>query len=115
MKTLQMFLTLVLAIVLFTPSNGQTATAKSGTKTESFKVSGNCGMCKTRIENAAKMDGVTKAEWNKQTKMATVTFDPAKTNLSAIEKKIAAAGHDTDLFKADNATYDKLPSCCKYR
>ncbi|MFA6854485.1 MAG: copper chaperone, partial [Bacteroidales bacterium] len=28
---------------------------------------------------------------------------------------LAAVGHDTDKYKADQATYDALPSCCKYR
>jgi copper chaperone CopZ len=85
------------------------------TKTETLKVSGNCDMCKARIEKAAKIDGVTKAEWNKKDKMLTATFDPAKTNIDAIGKKIAAAGHDTEKAKATDAVYDKLPGCCQYR
>ena len=44
-------------------------------KTEKFEVSGNCGMCKARIEKA---------------------------------------GHDTDMHKASDDVYDKLPGCCKY-
>jgi copper chaperone CopZ len=87
----------------------------TSTKTESIKVSGNCDMCKARIEKAAKIDGVSKAEWNKDTKILAVTFDPAKTNTDAISKKVAAAGHDTEKVKAEATAYDKLPSCCKYR
>lgn len=30
-------------------------------------------------------------------------------------KERAAAGHDTDKDKAEQTTYDALPSCCKYR
>jgi copper chaperone CopZ len=87
----------------------------ASTKTETIKVSGNCDMCKARIEKAAKIDGVSKAEWNKETKLLAVTYDPAKTNADAISKKVAAAGHDTEKIKAEAKAYDKLPGCCKYR
>ncbi|OFX56544.1 MAG: ATPase [Bacteroidetes bacterium GWB2_41_8] len=87
----------------------------ASTKTETLKVSGNCEMCKARIEKAAKLDGVSKAEWSTKTKMLSVTFDPAKTNLEQVGKKVAAAGHDTEKVKATDAVYNKLPGCCKYR
>jgi len=46
------------------------ATIFAGSKTEKFEAKGNCGMCKTHIEKAAKsVTGVTKAEWNKDTKV----------------------------------------------
>jgi mercuric ion binding protein len=84
-------------------------------KTERFKVAGNCGMCEARIEKAAKsVDGVTVADWNKESKMIEVSFDADKTNVEKIQKAIAGVGHDTGLFRADDATYDKLPGCCKY-
>jgi len=35
--------------------------------------------------------------------------------VDAISKAIAKAGHDTDTYKADQAVYDQLPGCCKYR
>lgn len=92
-------------------TNGVTAQ----TKTETLKVSGNCDMCKARIEKAAKIDGVTKAEWSEKTKTLTATFDPAKTSIDAIGKKIAEAGHDNDKAKATDKAYDKLPGCCQYR
>jgi periplasmic mercuric ion binding protein len=83
--------------------------------TETIKVSGNCNMCKARIEKAARLDGVVKAEWNKKGKTLAATFDQAKTNIEEIGKKVAASGHDTEKVKATDAVYDKLPGCCKYR
>ncbi len=81
-----------------------------------FNVSGNCDMCKERIETAAKsVTGVLNAEWNKTDKMAHIRFEPAKTNLDAIEKAVAKAGHDTEKFKAKDETYQLLPECCRYR
>ncbi len=84
-------------------------------KTETIKVSGNCDMCKASIEKAAKIDGVSKAEWSKKAKTLTATFDPAKTNIEAIGKKIAAVGYDNEKAKATDVAYNKLPSCCQYR
>ena len=94
-----------------TSTNGVT----TQTKTETLKVSGNCEMCKARIEKAAKIDGVTKAEWSKKDKTLTATFDPAKTSMDAIGKKIAAVGYDNEKAKATDVAYNKLPSCCQYR
>jgi periplasmic mercuric ion binding protein len=111
MKTVKIIIIAILAIVITSNVYSQSSTIK----TETIKVSGNCDMCKARIEKAAKVDGVSKAEWNKETKLLAVTYDPAKTNSDAIGKKVAAAGHDTEKTKADAKAYDKLPSCCKYR
>jgi periplasmic mercuric ion binding protein len=83
-------------------------------KTETIKVWGNCGMCKTRIEKAAKIEGVLKSEWDKESKILSVTYDPARTNIDSISKKVAAAGHDTEKYKADDKTYSSLPGCCQY-
>lgn len=89
--------------------------AFSATKTESIKVSGNCESCKTRIEKAAKVSGVAKAEWSEKTKVLTLVYDPAKVKCDDVQKKIAAVGHDTPKFKATSTVYNALPGCCKYR
>lgn len=82
-------------------------------KTETVKVYGECGMCKKRIEKAAMAAGATTAVWNEETKMLSFTV-PAGVAPRSIEKKIAAAGHDTKNETADDAVYNKLPGCCKY-
>ncbi|WP_430931594.1 heavy-metal-associated domain-containing protein [Saccharicrinis sp. 156] len=84
-------------------------------KTEKFKVYGNCGMCENRIEKAAQsVEGVTGADWDKQTKMIKVSFDESKTNVHKVHMAIAKVGHDTDMHKAKDETYSSLPGCCKY-
>lgn len=93
---------------------GFTATHAQEVKTETFKVYGACGMCEKRIEKAAKIEGVTRADWNDETLQITVVYDPAKTNLENVHKAIAAVGHDTDKEKAPDSIYKKLPGCCKY-
>lgn len=102
---------LLLAVMMFI---GISASAQES-KTEELIVFGNCGMCKSRIEKAAKsVEGVSTAEWNKKTKKAKVTFNSEKTNVLAIHKAIAKVGHDTEKYKADDKVYDKLPACCLY-
>jgi copper chaperone CopZ len=84
-------------------------------KTEIFAVAGNCGMCETRIEKAANsVEGVSSAEWNKETKMIEVSYNPEKSDIHKIHQAIAKVGHDTKMHKAEDSVYDKLPGCCKY-
>ena len=83
------------------------------TKT-SFKVNGNCDMCKKRIEKAAKTEGVKKAVWNKDTHIMTVEFIPTKISVDQIEQNIANIGYDTEKHKASDAAYNSLPQCCQY-
>ena len=111
MKTVKLFL----AAFLMAMVCSNVLAGAPVTKSETLKVQGNCGMCKSRIEKAVKVDGVSKAEWNADTKILAVTYDPAKTNLDEIGKKVAAVGHDNEKAKADDKTYKSLPMCCKYR
>lgn len=83
--------------------------------TSEFMVYGNCGMCKTRIEKAAKTEGVTSAVWDQTTKMLKVEYQPSKVKVETIHKNIAKVGHDTSLEKADDKVYNKLAGCCHYQ
>ena len=84
-------------------------------KTEKFEVAGNCGMCEARIEKAAEsVDGVSSANWDKETKMIEVTYNPEKSDIHKIHQAIAKAGHDTSMHKATDEVYNELPGCCKY-
>lgn len=81
-----------------------------------MSVQGLCDMCKETIETAAKsVKGVSSAFWDKDKKEVHLNFDPSQTNLNAISKAIAKAGYDTEKDKGDQAAYDALPACCKYR
>ena len=103
--------TICFMIIGIVGSYGQTADKK----TDTFKVYGNCTMCKATIESALKKkDGITKKDWNTETKMLTVTYDPAKISLKEIKQKIADVGYDTDEIHAKDEAYNNLHSCCKY-
>lgn len=106
MKTLLIIITL-----LFTLSSK----AQSTVKTVTISVQGNCDECKERIENAADIKGVKLCTWNKDTKVASITYVPEKVTLNQIEKAIAKAGYDAGSEKATNAAYTKLPNCCQYK
>jgi mercuric ion binding protein len=114
MKTVKLFFVIVLLIAAGTLVSAQSGVKASGPRTETFKVWGNCDMCKDRIEKAVKEEGATNASWDAKTKMLTVTFDQSKTSVEALDKKLASVGHDTEKYKADDKVYNKLPGCCKY-
>lgn len=103
---------LAILFIVFSTAYGATA---QNVDTATVWVDGVCGMCQDRIENAAYIKGVKKADWDKETKTLTVVFNPKKVSLSDIEKSIAAAGHDTANFTADESAYQKVHSCCRYR
>jgi periplasmic mercuric ion binding protein len=108
MKTIKIFSFFMLLMAAANFSFGQAV------KKESFKVAGNCGMCKSKIEKAAKTAGASYALWNKDSKMLTVKYSSASTNTAKIQEKIAGAGYDTPKYKATSEAYRGLDDCCKY-
>jgi mercuric ion binding protein len=108
MKSLRIVSIFLLCCTIATTSFSQK------TKTETFQVSGNCGMCEAKIEKAAKAAGATYADWNKDTKVITVKYNSTSSNLAKIQKSIADVGYDNVGVKATTEAYDKLHACCKY-
>ena len=51
-----------------------------------FKVKGECGMCKERIETTAKKSGATYANWSAEKQELAVEYDTAKVNSEEILK-----------------------------
>ena len=108
MKTLKIFSTIIICICLTSASFAQKA------KKESFKVAGECGMCKNKIEKAAKEAGAKYAAWDVETKVLTVKYNSTSTNTAKIQKAIAGTGYDTPEYKATTESYNNLHACCKY-
>ncbi len=108
MKTLSLFAAILFSIFAINTSTAQTA------KTETIKVWGNCGMCKTTIEKSAKKAGAKTANWNEESKELQVSYAVNKTSSEKIQQAIAKSGYDTQDFTADNKAYDNLHGCCKY-
>lgn len=108
MKTKVVLSLMVVALLSVTTAFGKD-------KTEKFKVYGNCGMCEKTIEKAAKsVEGVSTADWNEESKLMQVSFDDSKTDVHKIHMAIAKAGYDTEMHKASDEAYSKLPGCCQY-
>ena len=105
-KTMMAIVVLLSAAV----SNAQIKNAK----TETVKIFGNCGMCKTKIEKAGNLKNIAQVDWNEDTKMATLTYDENKTNQDEILKRVALVGYDSEKFLAPAGAYSKLPGCCQY-
>jgi copper chaperone CopZ len=110
MKTLM----LILAIAFIQLTAFAQTESSQKTETVEFKVYGNCGMCKSRIEKALKVEGVESSKWDAKTDMVKVVFHPDKINEDKLHQLVADVGHDTEKVKAKNETYDNLHSCCKY-
>ena len=66
---------------------------------ETVLVSGNCDMCKEKIETAAKsIDGVKSAKWNSYSEKLKLKFNSELTSANVIEKEIANIGYDLSLI-----------------
>lgn len=104
-----------LGVSMLTSCGNAQESNDSLTKAE-FKVYGNCGMCEKTIEGSLNgQDGIGNADWDRETKMITVNYDPKKINEDKIKTKIARVGYDTDSHRAEVSTYDNLPGCCQYK
>jgi len=108
MKTIKIFLIIAVCFAAVTTGYSQK------TKTESFKVSGECGSCKKKIESSARAAGATYAFWDQHSKLLKVSYN-AGTDVSAIQKNIADAGYDTPKFRASDEAYNSLDKCCQYQ
>ncbi len=108
MKTLSMVAVILCSIFSFNNSSAQSV------NNETIKVWGNCGMCKTKIEKAAKSAGATMANWNEESKELKVSYAVNKTSGDKIQQAVAAVGYDTEDFTAENKVYEKLHGCCQY-
>jgi copper chaperone CopZ len=120
MKTIvKSFILTVLLTSLYTFSSQAQEAEKQKNKTDEataqFKVSGVCGMCKERIEEALYTTGIKSATWDRKTQLLTVTYRTKKINELKIHELVAGVGHDTEKVKAKDEVYKKLPDCCLYR
>lgn len=103
-----LFISAIFTFFLANPAIAQISEA-------SFPVSGNCSMCKKRIETAVDVKGVKSADWDMQTKVLHVKYKANKIQEEELKKLVAKAGYDTPGFTADSAAYQNLPGCCQYR
>lgn len=100
----------LLCVVVFT-----SLSQHSDIQESRIRVNGICGMCKTRIEKTARIDGVKKAQWSKTTRILTLSYQPSLVTIDSLQRRLASIGHDTERYIAADSVYSSLPSCCRYR
>lgn len=83
-------------------------------KTATVKVFGNTPAAKAVIEGEGKSGKSAQVEWDRETNMATITYDASKTNADEILKRIALAGFDNEKFLAPDDVYAQLPKADQY-
>jgi copper chaperone CopZ len=82
--------------------------------TVKIMTSGTCNMCKETIETALAYEkGVKKSDFDVESQVVIVTYNPTKTTPDKIRQAISKAGYDADDVKADPKAYEKLDECCK--
>lgn len=104
------FMMFDIALLMFLSCDAQV----NNVKIETVKIYGNCGMCKKTIEKSGNVEDMAKVDWDKDTKLATISYDSTKTNLDQILKRIANTGYDSDAFTAPAEVYNNLHGCCQY-
>lgn len=109
-----LFLTALTSLFLLSNSFASTSTGDDKEKEVKIKTSAICGMCKARIErNLAFEKGVKEADLDVKSKVVTIKYNPAKTDVAKLKANISKTGYDADEVVADQVGYNKLPSCCK--
>ncbi len=103
---------MALILVAFVVFAQAPANQKAEIKTPQAK----CPPCKQIIERMAPQyaDGLIKVTVNVQRGTTQVEWDPARTNIQAIRKAIAACGFDADNEPAENEVKSRLPDCCRH-
>ena len=90
-------------------------TIKAQVITQTYRVNGNCNICKKNIETAVYGEkGIIKAKWNADSLALTVIYDTTKTKRENILQRVANVGYDNESVKANDAAYSKLHTCCQY-
>ena len=92
------------------------AIAEAGEMTVKFYATGNCYLCKVRIEEAcSEVPGYIDANWDYSNDVTTVTYDDAVADPHTFMTAIADVGHDTEWYRAPDEAYAELQgTCCEY-
>ena len=109
-----LFLTALASLMILGSSFAGIAARDDKEKEVKIKTSAICGMCKARIErNLAFEKGVKESTLDVKSKIVTIKYNSAKTDVAKLKANISKTGYDAEEVLADEAGYAKLPSCCK--
>ena len=109
-----LFLTALMSLMILGNSFAGVPPRDDKEKEVKIKTSAICGMCKARIErNLAFEKGVKESTLDVKSKIVTIKYNPAKTDIAKLKANISKTGYDAEEVLANEAGYAKLPSCCK--
>lgn len=73
-----------------------------------------CEMCKYTLEKDLTFEkGVKDATLNLGNKVLTILYNPQKTDVQTLRKRITKVGYHADTLARDAQAYENLPMCCK--
>lgn len=109
-----LFLTALTSLMILGNGFAHASSRDDKEKEVKIKTSAICGMCKARIErNLAFEKGVKESTLDVKSKIVTIKYNPAKTDIAKLKANISKTGYDAEEVLANEAGYAKLPSCCK--
>lgn len=106
---------LCFSLAAFGQTTSKAPKVKKAVVETTFQVSGVCGMCEERIENALSVKGVKLATYDLETQMCRVIYRSDKIEEATLHRLLNEVGHDTALSKATDEQYETVHGCCKYR
>ena len=80
-----------------------------------FTARGCCPTCEKYILESVQMEEVKSAQWDQHSEKVTLRFYTNVISAEKLQRTVAMAGYDTDLFMATDSVYLSLPRCCHYR
>lgn len=73
-----------------------------------------CEMCKYALEKDLTFEkGVKEATLNLNDKVLTILYNPKKTDVQTLRRRITKVGYHADTLARDRQAYENLPMCCK--
>lgn len=106
---------MIMAALLIADSHLIAGNYSGGTSdTVEIRTSAVCRMCKGTIEKAVMTQrGVQSVQLDVPSKVATVVYNPEKTNPEKIRKAIAAVGYTADEVAPEPEAFENLHFCCR--
>lgn len=100
-------------LMIFIGLVAMAASVQAKSVVKEFKVYGQCGDCKNRIEKTLDLPGISFATWDVESKVLTVRYNDKKYSEDEIHNLIGSLGYATDKVKADKTAESNLPGCCQ--
>ena len=114
MKQINKMIFQTLFVVSFVVFSNLVSAQQAKIETVQLSTSGQCGMCKERIEAAlAFAPGIQFVELSMVDMALTVKYKTKKIDLQGVKKLVSDLGYSAGDMKANEDAMNKLPMCCQ--